>query len=161
MFMLWQLTYMLSMLGGPRVVLMDEPSTGMDPVSRRFFWETVLAVFNGSTRRCCLLTTHHMEEADVLCSRVAIMVNGQIKLVSSLRQWVWKSAVSLLPQKIVILQSMIFAKFWLFSTIVQFLLWRATCAQLYAQTDVSLTNWSSTVRLVFFYLFIFNKELVH
>lgn len=76
-----QLTYMLSMMGGPRVVLMDEPSTGLDPVSRRFFWDTVLAVFNGSTRRCCLLTTHHMEEADVLCGRVAIMINGQIQSV--------------------------------------------------------------------------------
>jgi len=72
---------MLSMLGGPRVVLMDEPSTGMDPVSRRFLWDTVLAVFNNSTRRCCLLTTHHMEEADVLSSTVAVMVNGQIKSV--------------------------------------------------------------------------------
>jgi len=70
---------MMSMLGGPRLVLMDEPSTGMDPVSRRFLWDTVLAVFNGSSRRCCLLTTHHMEEADVLCSTVAIMVNGHIK----------------------------------------------------------------------------------
>jgi len=72
---------MMSMLGGPRLVLMDEPSTGMDPVSRRFLWDTVLAVFNGSSRRCCLLTTHHMEEADVLCSTVAIMVNAQIKYV--------------------------------------------------------------------------------
>jgi len=78
-----KLAYMMSMLGGPRVILLDEPSTGMDPVSRRFFWDTVLAVFNGSSRRCCLLTTHHMEEADVLCSRVAIMVNGEIKCMGS------------------------------------------------------------------------------
>jgi len=78
-----KLTYMMSMLGGPRVILMDEPSAGMDPVSRRFFWDTVLAVFNSSSRRCCLLTTHHMEEADVLCSRVAIMVNGEIKCMGS------------------------------------------------------------------------------
>ena len=63
------------------MVLMDEPSTGLDPVSRRFFWDTVLAVFSGSSRRCCLLTTHHMEEADVLCSRVAIMINGHIQSV--------------------------------------------------------------------------------
>jgi len=81
LFVCWQLTYMMSMLGGPRVILMDEPSTGMDPVSRLFLWDTVLAVFNGSSRRGCLVTTHHMEEADALCSTVAIMVNGDIKLV--------------------------------------------------------------------------------
>lgn len=60
------------------MVLMDEPSTGMDPKSKRFLWDTISAAFDND-RRGAILTTHYMDEADALCSRVAIMVNGQIE----------------------------------------------------------------------------------
>jgi ATP-binding cassette, subfamily A (ABC1), member 5 len=53
---------------------MDEPSTGMDPQSKRFLWNTISASFKG--QRGAILTTHSMEEADALCSRVGIMVKG-------------------------------------------------------------------------------------
>ena len=57
----------MSMLGNPKIVLLDEPSTGMDPQSKRFVWDTVLASFK--TSRGAILTTHSMEEADALCTR--------------------------------------------------------------------------------------------
>ncbi|KAB7495793.1 ATP-binding cassette sub-family A member 6, partial [Armadillidium nasatum] len=66
-----KLCYILSMMGRPRIVLLDEPSTGMDPQSKRFLWNSILASFKGD--RCALLTTHSMEEADALCSRIGIM----------------------------------------------------------------------------------------
>lgn len=65
------------MLGAPKVVLLDEPSTGMDPKSKRFLWDTILASFQGT--RGAILTTHSMEEADALCSRVGIMVKGELR----------------------------------------------------------------------------------
>ncbi|CAG2245460.1 ABCA5 [Mytilus edulis] len=71
-----------SMLGQPKVVLMDEPSTGMDPQSKRFLWDTISSSFSG-TERGAILTTHYMEEADALCTRVAIMVNGKLECIGA------------------------------------------------------------------------------
>lgn len=77
MFRIWQLSYAISILGNPKIVLLDEPSTGMDPQSKRYLWDTVLDNFRGE--RGAVLTTHSMEEADFLCSRVGIMVHGELK----------------------------------------------------------------------------------
>ncbi|KAH9368316.1 hypothetical protein HPB48_004508 [Haemaphysalis longicornis] len=57
---------------------MDEPTTHMDPESRRDMWELLLKI-----RRSCaiLLTTQHLDEADVLGDRVAIMANGRMRCV--------------------------------------------------------------------------------
>ncbi|XP_064639589.1 cholesterol transporter ABCA5-like isoform X2 [Lineus longissimus] len=77
-----KLSYIMSLLGDPKVVLLDEPSTGMDPKSKRFLWDTINSTFQGSPRGA-ILTTHYMEEADALCSRVSIMVNGQMKCIGS------------------------------------------------------------------------------
>uniref|UniRef100_A0A0U9HSF2 Putative ABCA protein n=1 Tax=Chrysomela populi TaxID=154003 RepID=A0A0U9HSF2_CHRPP len=71
----------MAMVGSPKVVLLDEPSTGMDPRSKRFLWDTILASFQGS--RGAILTTHSMEEADALCSRVGIMVKGELRCLGS------------------------------------------------------------------------------
>nr|XP_022313180.1 ATP-binding cassette sub-family A member 5-like isoform X3 [Crassostrea virginica]XP_022313182.1 ATP-binding cassette sub-family A member 5-like isoform X3 [Crassostrea virginica]XP_022313183.1 ATP-binding cassette sub-family A member 5-like isoform X3 [Crassostrea virginica] len=73
-----KLSYALSMLGKPRIVLLDEPSTGMDPASKRFLWDTITSSFQDKGRGA-ILTTHYMEEADALCSRVGIMVNGKLE----------------------------------------------------------------------------------
>lgn len=72
-----KLSYALSMLGVPRLVLLDEPSTGMDPQSKRFLWDTIAAGFRGD--RGAILTTHSMEEADALCNRLGIMVRGRLR----------------------------------------------------------------------------------
>ncbi|CAK8683815.1 unnamed protein product [Clavelina lepadiformis] len=77
-----KLCFAMAMLGDPQVVLLDEPSTGMDPKTKRFMWDTISSAFEGTTRGC-ILTTHYMDEADALCSRVAIMVLGRLKCIGS------------------------------------------------------------------------------
>ncbi|XP_038048297.1 ATP-binding cassette sub-family A member 5-like [Patiria miniata] len=76
-----KLCFALSMLGRPKIVLMDEPSTGMDPSSKRFVWNTIISSFRDD--RGAILTTHSMEEADAVCSRVGIMVSGQLKCLGT------------------------------------------------------------------------------
>ncbi|XP_015768993.1 PREDICTED: ATP-binding cassette sub-family A member 5-like isoform X2 [Acropora digitifera] len=70
-----------AMLGDPDLLLLDEPSSGMDPSARRFFWNTISKNVKGNCG--AILTTHSMEEADALCSRVGIMVKGQLKCLGS------------------------------------------------------------------------------
>lgn len=65
-----------SLVHRPKVFFMDEPTTGLDPQARRNLWELVQEVRDKGTT--VVLTTHYMEEAEVLCDRVAIMDNGQI-----------------------------------------------------------------------------------
>nr|CAB3219613.1 ATP-binding cassette sub-family A member 5-like [Phallusia mammillata] len=77
-----KLCFAMAMMGNPQVVLLDEPSTGMDPKTKRFMWDTISTAFEG-TSRGAILTTHYMEEADALCSRVAIMVLGNLKCIGS------------------------------------------------------------------------------
>ncbi len=68
----------LSLLGRPSVVVLDEPTTGLDPESRRQVWELVQGlVADGAA---VLLTTHHLEEAEELADRVAVMREGRIVL---------------------------------------------------------------------------------
>ncbi|XP_038065899.1 ATP-binding cassette sub-family A member 5-like [Patiria miniata] len=71
-----KLCFAISMLGKPKIVFLDEPSTGMDPTSKRFVWNTIIASFRDD--RGAVLTTHYMEEADAVCSRVGIMISGRL-----------------------------------------------------------------------------------
>jgi ABC-type multidrug transport system ATPase subunit len=67
-------------MGNPKVVLLDEPSTGLDPASRRQLWDLI----NERKKHCALLlTTHGMEEADALSDRIAIFVDGSLKCIGS------------------------------------------------------------------------------
>lgn len=65
-----------SLVHKPKVFFMDEPTTGLDPQARRNLWELVSETRDKGTT--VVLTTHYMEEAEVLCDRVAIMDNGKI-----------------------------------------------------------------------------------
>ncbi|HSX45078.1 MAG TPA: ABC transporter ATP-binding protein [Candidatus Saccharimonadales bacterium] len=60
----------------PRVFFMDEPTTGLDPQARRNLWELVQKIRDQGVT--VILTTHYMEEAELLCDRVAVMDNGKI-----------------------------------------------------------------------------------
>ena len=65
-----------SLVHKPRVFFMDEPTTGLDPQARRNLWELIKQTRDKGVT--ILMTTHYMEEAEVLCDRVAIMDNGRI-----------------------------------------------------------------------------------
>lgn len=65
-----------SLIGNPRIVYLDEPSTGLDPASRRQLWDVISRAKGGKS---IVLTTHSMEEADVLCDRIGIMANGELQ----------------------------------------------------------------------------------
>ncbi|XP_029339879.1 ATP-binding cassette sub-family A member 9 isoform X2 [Mus caroli] len=79
-----KLCFVLSILGNPSVVLLDEPSTGMDPEGQQQMWQAIRATFT-NTERGALLTTHYMAEAEAVCDRVAIMVSGRLRCIGSIQ----------------------------------------------------------------------------
>src|SRR6266705_1841737 len=71
-----QLALALALVNDPKVIFLDEPTAGLDPQSRRMLWDIVLKLREQG--KTILLTTHFMDEAQLLCDRIAIMDNGQI-----------------------------------------------------------------------------------
>jgi ABC-2 type transport system ATP-binding protein len=71
-----RLSVALALVNDPELVFLDEPTTGMDPAARRALWDIVLGL--KAEGRSILLTTHYMEEAEILCDRIAIMDHGRI-----------------------------------------------------------------------------------
>ena len=65
----------------PKIVFLDEPSTGLDPKSKRNLWNIVSKMRSSGTS--IILTSHSMEECEALCTRLAIMVNGEFKCLGS------------------------------------------------------------------------------
>ena len=68
-----RLSVAISSIGNPKVIFMDEPTTGMDPVSRKQVWDLIQNLKKG---RAIILTTHAMEEAEALSDRIAVIVDG-------------------------------------------------------------------------------------
>ncbi|KAE8576151.1 hypothetical protein XENTR_v10004068 [Xenopus tropicalis] len=77
--------FAISMLGNPNIVLLDEPSTGLDPKGQQRLWRAIRAAFKNKDRGA-ILTTHYMEEAEAVCDRVAIMVSGKLRCIGSIQQ---------------------------------------------------------------------------
>jgi ABC-type multidrug transport system ATPase subunit len=75
-----RLSVAISAIGNPKIIFFDEPTTGMDPVSRRAVWELMQDLKKDKT---IILTTHAMEEADILADRIAVVVDGKLKCVGS------------------------------------------------------------------------------
>jgi ABC-2 type transport system ATP-binding protein len=71
-----RLSIATALVNRPRVLFLDEPTTGLDPQARRNLWELVRGIRQSGTT--VFLTTHYMDEAEVLCDRVAVMDHGQI-----------------------------------------------------------------------------------
>ncbi|XP_077470976.1 retinal-specific phospholipid-transporting ATPase ABCA4-like isoform X1 [Stigmatopora argus] len=83
-----KLSTAIAMIGCPALVLLDEPTTGMDPHSRRFLWNAILSVIRDG--RAVVLTSHSMEECEALCTRLAIMVNGTFKCLGTIQHLKYK-----------------------------------------------------------------------
>uniref|UniRef100_A0A8C6WDT6 ATP-binding cassette, sub-family A member 17 n=1 Tax=Nannospalax galili TaxID=1026970 RepID=A0A8C6WDT6_NANGA len=73
----------IALIGEPAVIFLDEPFTGMDPVARHLLWVTVGRVRESG--KAIVITSHSMEECEALCTRLAIMVQGQFKCLGSLQ----------------------------------------------------------------------------
>mmetsp|Transcript_5689 Transcript_5689/g.9775 ORF Transcript_5689/g.9775 Transcript_5689/m.9775 type:complete len:138 (+) Transcript_5689:2393-2806(+) len=74
-----RLSVAISLVSDPRVIYLDEPTTGLDPENRRQIWNIISSI-KGKTS--IILTTHSMEEADVLCNRIAIVNNGILRCLA-------------------------------------------------------------------------------
>ncbi|KAM9839656.1 retinal-specific phospholipid-transporting ATPase ABCA4a [Aulostomus maculatus] len=83
-----KLSTAIAMIGCPALVLLDEPTTGMDPLSRRFLWNSIMSVIQ--EKRAVVLTSHSMEECEALCTRLAIMVNGSFKCLGTIQHLKYK-----------------------------------------------------------------------
>ena len=68
-----------SLINDPDIVFLDEPTTGLDPVSRRNLWEIISNI--KAKGKTIILTTHYLEEAEMLCDRIAIMEKGSILMI--------------------------------------------------------------------------------
>ena len=72
-----------AMIGNPPIILLDEPSTGMDPEARRDMWNVISRISSQKKQASVILTTHSMEEAEVLSKRIAILVEGELKCIGN------------------------------------------------------------------------------
>jgi ABC-type multidrug transport system ATPase subunit len=85
--------FLASVTGDSQVVFLDEPTTGLDPVSRRQVWNILQAARDGVTStaageangkgRAFVLTTHSMEEAETLCTRIGILAKGRMRCLAT------------------------------------------------------------------------------
>ena len=73
---LQRLLLAIALVNDPQVLFLDEPTTGLDPQARRNFWSLVRAI--KAQRKTMILTTHYMEEAEILCDVIAIVDRGRI-----------------------------------------------------------------------------------
>ncbi len=70
-----------TLINDPKIIFLDEPTTGLDPQARRNLWDLIREIRNTGTT--VILTTHYMDEAEQLCDRIAIMDEGKIIKISS------------------------------------------------------------------------------
>jgi ABC-2 type transport system ATP-binding protein len=75
-----KISFSVAMLHEPKIVFLDEPTGGVDPITRRQFWEMIYKAADGGTT--IFVTTHYMDEAEY-CNRVSIMVNGKIEALDT------------------------------------------------------------------------------
>ena len=73
-----------TLINQPKIIFLDEPTTGLDPQARRNLWDLILDIRKQGTT--VIITTHYMDEAEVLCDRVAIIDSGNIIAINSPNQ---------------------------------------------------------------------------
>ncbi|QEE14590.2 ABC transporter ATP-binding protein [Promethearchaeum syntrophicum] len=94
--MLRQLSLIVALINEPEILFLDEPTVGMDPRARRKVWEFLGTV--KQQKRTIILTTHYIEEAEVLCDRVAIMDYGKILAIGPPKQLIEEYGVKNLEE---------------------------------------------------------------
>ena len=75
-----RLSIAIALIGNPKVVFLDEPTTGMDPKNRQYIWQLIQKMKKG---RAVMLTTHAMEEADALSDKITIIISGRLRCVGT------------------------------------------------------------------------------
>lgn len=75
-----KLAFCVANFHSPKIIFLDEPTGGVDPITRRQFWELIYEAAASGT--CIFITTHYMDEAEY-CNRVSIMVDGKIKVIGT------------------------------------------------------------------------------
>ncbi len=75
-----KLSFSVALLHDPKIIFLDEPTGGVDPITRRQFWEMIYKTADKGTT--VFVTTHYMDEAEY-CDRVSIMVNGKIEAIDT------------------------------------------------------------------------------
>lgn len=76
-----RLSITTALVHGPKVFFLDEPTTGLDPQARRHLWELIEKVRDKGIS--VIMTTHYMDEAEILCDRIAVMDNGKIVAIDT------------------------------------------------------------------------------
>jgi ABC-2 type transport system ATP-binding protein len=78
-----RLSITTALVHGPKVFFLDEPTTGLDPQARRHLWDLIEKVREKGIS--VIMTTHYMDEAEILCDRIAVMDNGKIVAIDTPR----------------------------------------------------------------------------
>ncbi|KAK8968518.1 ABC transporter A family member 1 [Platanthera guangdongensis] len=88
-----KLSVAIAMIGDPPIVILDEPSTGMDPIAKRFMWDVISSLSTRRGKTAVILTTHSMNEAQALCTRIGLchgkffklflQVDGKLRCIGS------------------------------------------------------------------------------
>jgi len=74
-----KLSVAIALIGNPPLIFLDEPSTGVDPQAKRFMWNIVSKISTLKKKSAVIITTHSMEEAEALATKMGIMVDGEFK----------------------------------------------------------------------------------
>jgi ATP-binding cassette subfamily A (ABC1) protein 3 len=78
-----KLSVAMAIIGNPPLIFLDEPSTGVDPQAKRFMWNIVSKISTQRKKSAVIITTHSMDEAEALSTKIGIMVDGGFKCFGS------------------------------------------------------------------------------
>lgn len=78
-----KLSTTISLIGNPSIIFLDEPTTGMDPATKRNLWNVIIKLRESG--KSIVLTSHSMEECEALCTRLTVLVNGDCKCLGSVQ----------------------------------------------------------------------------
>lgn len=87
-----RLAFACALVGNPQLIFLDEPTTGLDPQSRRQLWTLIESLRESG--RTIVLTTHYMDEAERLCDRIAIVDHGQVIALGTTRELMDSASVT-------------------------------------------------------------------